>query len=659
MSDLLPPPTYSQEDPDDISARSDTTDSSGGPSEPQLLIVPTVDTVNFQKGYLGAEDERAAIEGELQIKGAGAESWDRVTVSLRTVETAFTKEIELGMSEIVLWSRSANPAVTSPPSSLLFAIPLTPDTPQSIMTPHSSLSHILTATLHPVNIDLPALSKSLDVHTKRFTAHLHSVPTAPETHSLEQPASVHVEVPRLTYKVGEPIPVYVTIPPPTREAVVDDGLRLRNVKTELVQIIKIKRDNDDDDDEVGRKLEEHLETPDANIDAVAEGTSASPMLAPEKHMQSSKAAASPLYSDTTFRSTLARSGASCRFHSSLPVRLRFVMHQASPFSSPSNNMSHLPSSDYEQLEGDTDFSSITQFTLLHSVTFQINVHISFVNVGSRTERISTITIPISILPPSASLPEVGSSTDEAYQKKHDRPPVKTNRYEDDLAPHYSEGEAGPSGIYHGAPPPFEERDAPPPFFSSASEASTSARLPTFLESEREIIIPPEPEQTYSELPQSMYVVDGEGSLYGFTVSEVFDGHSEDMQRSSTPPPTLEMASRDTNVTQLADMAEPERAIEALGLVLTAQVQHENDSTEPPPPPPALDDPSDPPPSIDSDFRSPDQSRQRSPPVESPRLHTPSPAPPPEIPVSHGHAPPPYLVPENHAEHVTRPPPYMD
>ena len=78
MSDLLPPPTYSQEDPDDISARSDTTDSSGGPSEPQLLIVPTVDTVNFQKGYLGAEDERAAIEGELQIKGAGAEAWDKV-----------------------------------------------------------------------------------------------------------------------------------------------------------------------------------------------------------------------------------------------------------------------------------------------------------------------------------------------------------------------------------------------------------------------------------------------------------------------------------------------------------------------------------------------------------------------------------------------------
>ncbi|KAE9410944.1 hypothetical protein BT96DRAFT_870768 [Gymnopus androsaceus JB14] len=644
MSESLPPPTYSQQDPDDVS--SDTTESSDV-SQPQLLIVPTVDAVNFQKGFLGAEDERAAIEGELQIKGADSGAWDKVTVTLRTVETAFTKEIELGTSDVLLWSRASSPSATVLPSSMLFAIPLMPDAPQSILTPHSSLAHILTATLHPVDLELPVLSKSLNVHTKRFTSHLHSVPIAPVTHSLDRPATVKVEVPRVTYQVGDPIPIYITIPPPPRELVVDEGLRLRNVKAELVQIVKVKRDDDVDESD------SHME---ALPEPAAEGTSTS-MLAPEKPIQSSKAPISPLSSGPTFRSTLARSGASCRFHSSRPVRLRFIMHQTSPFSSPSNAISNLPNPEYDQLDGDTEYSSITQFTLLHSVTFQINVHVSFVNVGSRTERISTITIPITLLPPSALLPEVGTSTDEAYQKKHDRPPVQTNRYEDDLAPHYSEGEAGPSGLPHGAPPPFEERDAPPPFFSSAAEASTSGHLPTFLESEREIIIPPDSEQTLTHLPQSMHLVDGEGSLFGFTVAELFDGHSEDMQRSSTPPPTLEMASRDTDVTQLADMAEPERAIEALGLVLTAQAQHDDDSTEPPPPPPALDDPSDPPPSIDSDFRSPDQPRQRSPPVETPRLHTPSPVPPPEN--QAGNAPPPYLVPENHAEHITRPPPYVE
>jgi hypothetical protein len=645
MSESLPPPTYSQQDPDDV--LSDTTESSDGSSQPQLLIVPTVDTVNFQKGFLGAEDERAAIEGELQIKGADSDAWDKVTVSLRTVESAYSNEIELGTSEITPWTRSSSPSSTLLPSSILFAIPLMPDAPQSILTPHSSLSHILTATVHPANVQLAPLSKSLNVHTKRFTSHIHTVPIAPETYSLDRPATVNVEVPRVTYQVGDPIPIYITIPPPPRELVVDEGLRLRNVKAELVQIVKVKQDENDE-------LDSNIERP---AEPVAEGTSTS-MLTPEEPALSSKAPISPVSSGPTFRTTLARSGASCRFHSSRPVRLRFIMHQTSPFSSPSNTISSLPNPEYDQLDGDTEYSSITQFTLLHSVTFQINVHVSFVNVGSRTERISTISIPITLLPPSALLPEVGTSTDEAYQKKHDRPPVQTNRYEDDLAPRYSEGEAGPSGLLHGAPPPFEERDAPPPFFSSASEASTSGHLPTFLESEREIIIPPDSDHTLTHLPQSMHLVDGEGSLFGFTVAELFDGHSEDMQRSSTPPPTLEMASRDTDVTQLADMAEPERAIEALGLVLTAQGQHSDDASEPPPPPPALDDPSDPPPSIDSDFRSPDQPRQRSPSLEPPRLHTPSPAPPENQP-SHGHAPPPYLVPENHAEHITRPPPYVE
>jgi hypothetical protein len=43
-----------------------------------LLIVPTVDVLNFQKGYLGAEGEHAAIEGELQIKGWDTAPWSSV-----------------------------------------------------------------------------------------------------------------------------------------------------------------------------------------------------------------------------------------------------------------------------------------------------------------------------------------------------------------------------------------------------------------------------------------------------------------------------------------------------------------------------------------------------------------------------------------------------
>lgn len=69
MSDNIPPPIYSQQDP--VNAGHNT-------SEPEILIIPTVDAVNFQKGFLGADGERAAIEGELQIKGNNVERWSRL-----------------------------------------------------------------------------------------------------------------------------------------------------------------------------------------------------------------------------------------------------------------------------------------------------------------------------------------------------------------------------------------------------------------------------------------------------------------------------------------------------------------------------------------------------------------------------------------------------
>ncbi|KAL0072114.1 hypothetical protein AAF712_001037 [Marasmius tenuissimus] len=72
--DLLPPPTYSSQEADDGDSVDES--QSDSPPQPQILIVPTV--VNFQKGYLGADGERAAIEGELQLKGAKPEDWNKV-----------------------------------------------------------------------------------------------------------------------------------------------------------------------------------------------------------------------------------------------------------------------------------------------------------------------------------------------------------------------------------------------------------------------------------------------------------------------------------------------------------------------------------------------------------------------------------------------------
>ncbi|KAG5644752.1 hypothetical protein DXG03_007881 [Asterophora parasitica] len=666
MSETLPPPTYSQTDPDEGSNPQGPDDLCEGP---HILIIPTGDAVNFQKGFLGADGERAAIEGELQIKGVKSNHWSKVTIALQTVEQAYKLEVELGSSEVLLYSRTLS-TPTPFPSSFPFAIPLMADAPQSIQTANSSLSHRLTATLHPFDPLLPPHSRSLTVHTRRFTAHAHTIPLSPETHNLLDPTRVEVEVPRTTFVAGESIPVYVTVPPPAKELVVDQGLRLRNVRAELLRIVKVKQAGMDSDATIetdSSSLSELEAEPEEQNDGPSSATG-------ERLFQpsSSKAPFSTVPAGSSHRTVIARSGASCRFHSSRPVKLRFVLHHALPTGSPTNVSVDLPTRDFGQYDSDAECPSITQLTILHSVTFRLFVYFSFVDMTTRRERISTLIIPITVLAPPAPLPQVSHEIDIAYQKKHDRPPHKTVRHDDTdhPIPHYFEGEAGPSMMPNAAPPPFEERDAPPPFCSDEAGTSSSARLPTFLESESEIIIPDS--DPHQEHPLSPGIA-GEGIEFGFSASEQFDGHPEPMQRSITPPPTLEMATRDTDLTQLADIREPQRAMEALGFALDRHGKSLA-AERPPPPPPAMDDPSDPPPSIDSEFRSPDVPRQTnaSPPQTSPNLPPsftaidPPSSPPPtsRAPAStHGHAPPPYLVPGNHnindQEHVARPPPYMD
>lgn len=60
----VPPPTYEHE------------------NDTQIEILPASDALSFQSGYLGADDERAAMEGEVHLKGAGA-GWDKLSVALR------------------------------------------------------------------------------------------------------------------------------------------------------------------------------------------------------------------------------------------------------------------------------------------------------------------------------------------------------------------------------------------------------------------------------------------------------------------------------------------------------------------------------------------------------------------------------------------------
>ncbi|KAI0048346.1 hypothetical protein FA95DRAFT_1539863 [Auriscalpium vulgare] len=656
----LPPPTYVQE-------HDDAASDSSVPTQLQILIVPAADSLQFQQGYLGADGERAAIEGELQIKGAEEGRWRKVTIDLRSAESAYEHSIELMQTELVLYE-SGDPD-TPLPSSFSFAIPLTDDAPQCMHTPQSSLSYVLTATLYPAD-DAPPLSKALEVHTRRFISHAHSLAVSPVKQALDSPARVEVEIPRTTFIAVEPVPIYVTVPSPPRALVVEQGLRLRNIKAELIRTVRVKHGAHED--EGGEALEvdipsdtdEDTEDEDAHGDGPPLGLSL-PSSHEKNAQASSSSSAYPHYAlhrtGSSYKTVISRSGAMCRFHSSRPVQLRFLLHQSSPASSPADTTRPLPSGEFGISGSDTECASISQSTLLHSTAFRIRIHATFRNMSNHTERVSTIAIPISFLPPPAPLPEVEESVDSAYHKKHDRPPTRTIRSEDaEAAPHYEQGQAGPSG----APPPFEERDAPPPFFS---EPSTSTRLPTFLESEQEVFVPGAEAGAVATARRSLpqYLIDGEGVLFGFPASAQFSGHSDDVERAPTPPPTLEMATRDANVTELAgiNLESSAHAMQALGLAL--QQADEAASGEHPPPPPPMDDPLDPPPSIHSEYRSREGVPHQMVGISSVASNAPV-LPPPRAagslrPTSLANAPPPYLIPETDGENeqVTRPPPYVD
>ncbi|KAH9968799.1 hypothetical protein BC827DRAFT_1121470 [Russula dissimulans] len=642
------------------------------PNTPQILIIPATDSLRFQQGFLGADGEHAAIEGELQLKETDEIRWRKVTMGLRTVEVAYEQDIELAQTTITLYESEDDKEYLLP-STFSFALPLTPDTPQCIHTPQSSLRHILSATLHPLDDTVQPFSKTLTVHTRRFSSHTCTIPISPVTRTLDNPSRVEVEIPRTAFTCVEPVPIYVTVPPPPWELVVEEGLRLRNIKAELIRIVRVidgteKDENDTLDVDIPSDIgDESEEDDDGHHRGVPMGIT---FPTHEKRTASSSSTApdssdAPQRYGASYRTVISRSGALCRFHSSLPVRLRFILHQSSPSSSPSDSTHPLPAGDFGSTGSDAECASITQTTLLHSVSFRIRVHATFRNTSHHTERVSTITIPITFLPSPAPLPEVEESMDSAYHKKHDRPPTRTNRRDDaDAAPHYDheEGEAGPSYLASGAPPPFEERDAPPPFFSTSFPSSS--RLPTFLESEQEIFMPTAEDNAAAPppmMPLLEQVIEGEGILFGFPASSQFSGHTDvDHNEPSTPPPSVEMATLDPNVTALAHLSVdgPEHTISP-----TLRQEKQIAAGEvPPPPPPPMDDPSDPPPSIHSEYRSREGVAHQVT-TMAPAVDLQSPQITPGMPAStrsHVSAPPPYLVPDaSEHEQVARPPPYVD
>ena len=102
-----------------------------------------------------------------------------------------------------------------------------------------------------------------------------------------------------------------------------------------------------------------------------EGSTVVVSTAVEKSNQTSGSSKEPtsLFHGSSYKAIVSRSGAACRLHSPLPVRLHFVVRQHPP-SSPSDPPRNLPDGEYGYFDGDIPCASVTRASLLHSVTVE-------------------------------------------------------------------------------------------------------------------------------------------------------------------------------------------------------------------------------------------------------------------------------------------------
>ncbi|KAG8858406.1 hypothetical protein FRB96_005291 [Tulasnella sp. 330] len=567
---------------------------------PQIMITPLANAVGFQSGNLGADGEPAAVEGEVQLKGFTADAWDRVLITLRTTETTPSQTVELASSDLILWSRKqATTGTQALPSNLPFSIPLMPDVPQSIITPTSSLTHVLTVTLLPGNPSTEAIRKAIPIQVRRFTH-----PWAPILHpspsllSIDTPVPFTVQLPRSAFRAGEMIPLYLSVPPPNR-AVLESGMQLRNVTAELVRLVEIGPFHENppspsdlaSGSSTGFGVSYRGAGPSSSTPRQEKAPDTIPQFIP---------LTSPTKptSENVHETVVTRSGASCRMNPNRTVQLRLVLHSSTQSDLDMENEAVPP-------DVDTAPGSITQSTVLHRVSFYVQIHVTFLSQVNHTSKSVHGLMPVVIIPALAQQQvDAQAELDENYAKKHDRPPPKTVRSVDDTGtpqPPAFEDESGDGlrtpGI-EGNPPPF------------TAEPLGTGELPSFTESQAaasgsrtQSHSTPPPATTFSMAQPEFHLdesgelrFDGEGVAFGFQPEDQYDGLSHSMMmpaRGNTPPPAISSSVHDANVTELAELITHERR------------SLSGDGPGGPPPPPALDDPMDLPPTIDEGFRTMD------------------------------------------------------
>ncbi|KAG8747268.1 hypothetical protein FRC10_001884 [Ceratobasidium sp. 414] len=648
---LSPPPLYSED-----------AQSQGLPGiesvlneQPLILVTPPAGKISFQSGFLGAEGDISSLEGEVTIKGTPPEKWNKVTITFRSEEHVGLNKVELGFSKHTLYSQTQAPSSsTSPDNSVMpavlpFSIPLTPDTPQCLHTLNSAISNCLIVTLE--SSTLPPVSKTVEIHTRRYTTITSPyLPVAPRRITLDSPIPVTAEIPRTVFRSGEPIPIYWEVPP-TDASTVQRGLRLRNLRAELVRLIRLDNgDSEEDTESISSEDETAWAVGEPDLSTFASPPPTAGFEKGSSMQQDQQSASSSIPPGGSLHSAIVtRSGAPARLHPTRAVRVRLVLH----------GLSHDPHADIQSQENTHEVcASISQTTLMHDVSFHVILRASFLVDGQ--EQTVKGRVPVTIIPRVAPQIEVPDDIGQEYMKKHDKPPARTVRTEDadhgegpstGPPPAFEDGCVTPAmGAEPAAPPPFVDAPGPyaaPPLEPSGSQLPTfhesesrangdttpGSRLPTFFESESAAvaassessgqILPPAPSGTFGEWAQASgsetgmeLRFPGEGSSYGFKPQDQFDGLTLGLTGEQGLPADPNLSHPHSSAVLspdiLADInADPPPPLTPVGndpvsnlamrLQLLAAASSDTNESVPPPPPP-MDDPADPPPSINDRFR---------------------------------------------------------
>ncbi|EGG12522.1 uncharacterized protein MELLADRAFT_76427 [Melampsora larici-populina 98AG31] len=390
-------------------------------NHPFLINLTTLSpTLSFLSGYLGVTP--AFVQGELQLKIISTSNTfliTQVSLTFSGLESNHQlQSIDFLQLHQILWEHqtthhllnhhhSSQPSCSNtpnhhskPPSNLPFQFSLTPDLPHCIHLPnggglhyeldahitYTNSSHLLTNDHHQPDHLLEHLHLKVPVHISRYSNPAIQLLPPPSPQPLDQnqqpftlspvrltslsPTPIYVSLSQTLLRHSEPLALQVRIPPPTEELIREKGLRLRSVRAELHQHIRIQSSIDQEN---GSSTTERSSTGAPPYDASSGSTN------PESTSDDSSSS-----SNRVITSLLAISGKSCRFSSTRSVFLRLTLqpHRSELTPVPSSTTDEIsPVNIPQTTTSGWKCNSISQSTLLHQVSFSVTITIQISGRG--------------------------------------------------------------------------------------------------------------------------------------------------------------------------------------------------------------------------------------------------------------------------------------